>query len=316
MDPLDKTILTKRGEEERVCSPAPPTENISQPTNRTAQVILHPAYRAALAKLDDFLRNPLADNGQARCALLSGPPRCGKTTLAKRVMAIVEASPPQARRGDPDMDRRRVIYVDTPAAATQRSMAETILLAAGDIVTGRGSQASLTGRVAHLLGDLDTELLVLDEFHHLITTGKKTQAAEVAEWVKSLLNTGVCPILLAGIDPVSNIVNGHGQLEGRCWCQPTVQVFGWNTTDEQKTFRLLLRHLQDQLAVPTTFSLSDWDFAQRMHQASAGAIGNVTLLLEKTVSLARQRNLSALTLDLLAEAFADWSLAAARNPFR
>jgi hypothetical protein len=273
---------------------------------KTVRVVTHPAFKAAYASLEDFLSNAFSENGQARCALLSGPPRCGKTTIAELIVNHVLSRPPPPRKGDLTMQRQRCVYVETPAAATQKSLGETILIAAKDPVIGRLSQAQLLNRVAGLLKDLDTELMVLDDFHHLITTGRRAHAAEVAEFVKTFLNVGVCPILLVGVDPVSDIMTSNGQLEGRCWCRPTLEPFGWESKAEQALFSRLLRQLVSMLTIQPAFDVGDLDFAERMHLASGGAIGIVTLLNEKAVARASRNQLSVMTLDTFAEAYADW----------
>lgn len=273
---------------------------------KTFRIVTHPAFKEAYISLEDFLSNAFSENGQARCALLSGPPRCGKTTIAESIVNYILSRPLPPRRGDLTMERQRCVYVETPAAATQKSLAETILIAAKDPVIGRLSQAQLLNRVAGLLWDLDAEFLILDDFHHLITTGRKAHAAEVAEFIKTFLNVGVCPILLIGVDPVSEILTSNGQLEGRCWCRVTIEPFGWETKAEQALFSKLLRELSKPLTIKPVFDTGNVDFAKRMHLASGGAIGIVTLLNEKAVARASRRGLSVMTLDTFAEAYADW----------
>ena len=206
----------------------------------SAIVIKHPAYRRAFDSLRGFVDNAFTARGEARCALLSGPARCGKTTLAEMLEAEVRARPKRVGVQDDGQPKRRTLFVGTPAQATQKSLAETILLAAGDPVGGRGTQAQMTIRVAKLLRDLHVELLVLDEFHHLVTSNTKRIAFETAEWVKTLLNVGVCPILLVGIERAEVVLDTNRQLQGRCWARPTLAPFGWSTAEEQAAFRKLL----------------------------------------------------------------------------
>ncbi len=299
-----------------------PPRGGDRPDPLSAHIIKHPAYRRALESLRGFLDNAFTARGEARCALLSGPARCGKTTIAQMIEAEVGARPLPAGDAGGDQTRRRTLFVNTPAQATQKSLAETILLAAGDPIGGRGTQAQMTMRVAKLLKDLRVELLVLDEFHHLVTGSTKRVAFETAEWVKTLLNVGVCPILLVGIERVRVVLDTNEQLQGRCWTRQVLAPFGWNGAQEQASFRKLLAGFGGLLETPTAQPLESPEMAEAMHRATGGAIGEVALLLEKACDLAARRRQARITLDLLADAYDDWAGAGegeksrSRNPFR
>ncbi len=238
------------------------------------------------------------------------------------IEAEVRARPLPASAAGGDQTRRRTLFVNTPAQATQKSLAETILLAAGDPIGGRGTQAQMTMRVARLLKDLRVELLVLDEFHHLVTGSTKRVAFETAEWVKTLLNVGVCPILLVGIERVRVVLDTNEQLQGRCWTRPVLAPFGWSGAQEQASFRKLLAGFGSLLKTPTAQPLDSPEVAEAMHRATGGAIGEVALLLEKACDLAARRKQARITLDLLADAYDDWAgggegeKSRSRNPFR
>jgi Bacterial TniB protein len=285
------------------------------------QIIKHPHFKKTVESLQTFLENGFAINGQARCAVLTGPPRSGKTTAAEKIVAYVESRPLPARKGDPGASRRRTLYVETPAAATQKSIAETILIAANDPFRHRMSQAQLLNRVCGVLRDLDVELLVIDEFHHLLTTGKKASAVEVAEFVKTILNAGICPILLIGIEPVSDIITQNGQLEGRCWCRPALRLFGFSTQAERASFAKLLGVMGKSFSIPSAFDFSDMKFAECMHLATDGAIGLIALLCEKAVAFCTLNNSMSITMDSFVAAYSDWEGAPIggesrqRNPF-
>jgi len=278
----------------------------------SAHVIKHPAYKRALESLRGFLDNAFTARGEARCALLSGPARCGKTTVAQVIEAEVKArfrsNVADGCKTDAGGDRvgPRTLFVQTPSKANEGSLAETILLAAGDPVGGRGTRAQKTMRVAKLLSDLRVELLVLDEFHHLVTSKNEEVAFEAAEWVKTLLNVGVCPILLVGIERARVVLDTNPQLQGRCWSRPVLSPFGWSSAQEQGSFRKLLNGFGNLLKMPMAQPLDSPEVAEAMHRATGGAIGDVALLLEKVLAVAAARNQSRITLDLLADAYDDW----------
>jgi hypothetical protein len=237
----------------------------------SAHVIKHPAYRRTLDRLHGFLANAYTARGEARCALLSGRARCGKTTIAQILEAEFKSRLPLGGFSGSE-NHRRTLFVNTPAKATQKSLAETILLTAGDPIGGRGTQAQMTIRVARILKDLRVQLLILDEFHHLVTADTRRFAFETAEWVKTLLNVGVCPILLVGIERVKVVLDTNEQLQGRCWTRAVLKPFGWATPQEQASFRKLLIGFSSVLGTPTVQPLDSQVMAEAMHRATGAQL--------------------------------------------
>ena len=278
----------------------------TQAAGRVAgQIIRHPEFRTALAQLAEFLDNMFFADGTAFCALIAAPGRCGKTTLSAVVEKMLLDRPCPPRKGDESYPHRRSLYVRTLQAATPLSLGQTILLAAGDPAAMRLSSALVTHRVAEILRLCDTELLIFDEVHHLFTTGSRARAAEVASWLKTLLNTGVCGILLIGTEDVYSVISADTQLAGRCWCAARLGPFGYGDQAERAAFLKLLLTLASARSLPLDPEPDPSKLAAAVHLATGGTIGEVALLLAKAESKARLAGLERITPEAFRQAHED-----------
>ena len=295
-------------------------------------LIRHPQFQQAHRSLSQFLVHARNDRGEARCAMLTGPTRTGKTTMARMIASEVNRVAKErvaeagrfvadgdftARLGPPPVS---VVYVETPSGATPKTLAEAILVAMKDPISVRGSQARISERVSDILRNNRIELLILDEFHHLISSKSNKRAFETAEWVKSLLNKGVCPILLVGVEVAEKVMDENGQLHGRCWTRVQLPAFEWEPVGKkQHDFERIVRALMDSLKIPFDLNKDDKNMAEAMHRASGGLIGNVAILLQKADQVRRALTHGRITPYHLVEAYRDWiGIAAAtkrQNPF-
>src|SRR3546814_6983095 len=106
------------------------------------------------------------------------------------------------------------LIVECPAHATIKGLAETLLTALGDPKPWRGSQQEMTQRVLYGLRLRRVSLIVLDEFQHLSNQVRSNYAAyETADWLKSLLNANICPILLVGTEAAASVLRVNEQLQ-------------------------------------------------------------------------------------------------------
>src|SRR3546814_14230289 len=93
-----------------------------------------------------------------------------------------------------------LLYVQLPSDCTPRWLAITILRAmeVPEEFAARGTLDTLTKRVEMNLVKRGIRLLIIDEFHHLLKSSNKHVLFDVTEYIKSLLNTRACPIVMAG----------------------------------------------------------------------------------------------------------------------
>lgn len=232
--------------------------------------------------------------------LLIGKTRSGKSTILKR---YAERHPPEFGG---TCDRRPVVYIDVPSKCTVKSLAETLLAKLGDPYPHKGSEPTMTERVVWYLKAQQTELLILDEFQHLIDRRSQRLQYDTANWVKQLLNRMGRPILLAGLPSAADVLAADDQLEGRCAGQFPLHPFDWDDQSDRRCFRGILKKFDEQLRDRGGFvNLSDLAYPEtafRIHQATGGLIGGVARLLTAAVRIAVPDGAPRVTPEILAQA--------------
>jgi hypothetical protein len=181
-----------------------------------------------------------------------------------------------------------------------------MLTALGDPAPSKGTAQSMTGRVQHLLRRRSVELVILDEFQHLIDRNRPGHliAYDAADWIKSLLNARICPIVLSGIELSETILKANVQLHRRCMSVSRLEPMAFGTSDERRRFRAMLATFDQALPLDERSNLCNPDLAQRVHVATDGLIGRVSQLLISACRLAMRDGLSRLSANVLGDAWA------------
>ncbi|WP_434654942.1 TniB family NTP-binding protein [Chromobacterium violaceum] len=231
--------------------------------------ILHPQFADALARLNDFHRLGL-DGAAPRHLLLVGASGAGKTSALQTFASQHPAGLTEEGRHLP------IVYVRTPASPTVRGLAEAILIALGAGLQMRGSAQEKTNQVVQLLRGCRTEMLMLDEFHHFVESGRKV-FEEVTEWLKTLIDTAGIPTVLSGLPECELILRSNEQLRRRFAARVTLTPIGFSSAKEKALFRDVLHAWDTQINQGRSlWGLADWERVRRMHYASNGLLGYVS----------------------------------------
>ncbi|WP_341914034.1 TniB family NTP-binding protein [Ferrovibrio terrae] len=256
----------------------------------------------------------------AQCMGLFGPSGSGKTRLVRYYERTFMKSLRKTTycEGDIEIEIKPLLFVECPARATVKGVAETLLTVLGDPRPSRGSQQEMTQRILHLLRVRRTSLIVMDEFQHLVARSSNAVAAyETADWIKSLLNENICPIVLVGTDPAAEILKVNEQLQRRNFASFRIMAYSVSTEAEMKVFQNMLSGLEKALGLPLPSCLADEDLARRLHIASDGLIGRVTGLLDRALLLAIERQENSISRQILRDVFSrtEGILPIQPNPF-
>lgn len=247
---------------------------------------------------------------EPRSMLLLGESGAGKSTTIDQYLTRFPAR---------NTDERLVIPVfksAIPSKVTCKSVAQSLLTEMGAPRPESGNQVSLTTRLARLLVECETELIILDEFQHLLQRGAEKTLDEVSDWIKTLINKTQIPILLVGTPNSESILRTNTQLDRRFCVVEELKCFSW--LDDSKEYRLFLKHVDKALPFDTPANLADPDRAIRIFAASEGKPAFTMMLIREASKTAIKRGLSALTDELLSEAFNKYLLRKTRlkrNPW-
>lgn len=144
-------------------------------------------------------------SGEPHCIALEGITGAGKSTLVQDYAEAFERSDTLEGTKIP------VFYVTVPAAVTVKGLASTMLGAMGDPAADKGTLYQLTARLVGFLKGCEVELVILDEFQHLIDSRTDRIVQVVSDWLKTIIKDAGIPFVVVGIEgEVSRILEAKG----------------------------------------------------------------------------------------------------------
>lgn len=276
-------------------------------------LIEHPAFTVGLGAIRRCHRLGRFGLEEPGCLLITGVSGSGKSTLRKE---YARHFPP--READ-DRTEIPVLHLELPAQPTIKNVAERILLVMGDPLFTRGSAEAMTSRIVTLFKNCGVQLVILDEFQHFIDHSSEKIETKVADWLKHLVNVTKVPFVLMGLRRCRRILQSNEQLRRRFSRQVSLEPFVISNRKSLRVFESLMHSIWHSLpVVPSKELLSGTDVIERLHFATFGLMGYVMTLVSAAVEIALEDGKSALTRDLLSQAFVEaiWPEATGRmNPF-
>jgi hypothetical protein len=239
----------------------------------------------------DFMRTRVrgASYRGAPGCLLVGPTQSGKSTVLHTYQDRLN-SPEQL-----ESHRIPALMVTLTAHQTRKGLAQDILRAIEafgyETLWWRGTEAVLLDRVQTYVRKLGVEILMLDEFHHLVDSDRGKVAASVAETIKWLLIEAVAPVVMSGIDAAWRPLRANPQLAARC--EPAIQLnpLDPTKTEDRELFRDFLSdylvEFEDLgLARNATAVLRQATVPDCIHESAGGVLGEACNLLKAALALA------------------------------
>ncbi len=215
------------------------------------------------------------------CMSLTGPTGAGKSTLVKDYAEAFPRTFTQTRTIVP------VLYVETPSPVTVKSMCSTMLDALGDPAAFKGTVLSLNHRLIGFIQDCDVELIILDEFHHLIDSKTNRILEQVSEWMKSLIKKTGKPFLVVGIvGQVEIILRTNPQLSRLFPIREKIDPLVFELKPENEFVQFVV-HAEKALGMQLTNKMPRAELLYRLHYASDGIIGHIMNLMRSAAMKAR-----------------------------
>jgi len=147
------------------------------------------APTTALARLIDKVRADRDALSEPTCILMTGETGVGKSTFLQHYAAR------HPRRREAGCLVQPVIYEELQSKTTILAAAKALLRKLDDPSRGRGGLADLTHRVRHQLEAQRVEVVILDEFQHIVETGDVT-VNKVADWFKQVAKATNVPFVM------------------------------------------------------------------------------------------------------------------------
>lgn len=289
-------------------------ERLTTPVDRANAILIrYPRFNRLLNNIQ-LCREMSKTAGEPQCIILEGVPGAGKSTLVKSYAASC------SRYETPSGTKVPVFYTETPSPVTVKGMAARLLQVLGDPAANHGTLWSMNSRLVHFIRTCEVQMIILDDFHHLIDKETNRVLGKVSDWLKVLIKETNIPFLVVGVEgTIRRILDANAQLSRLFAIRETLHPFQWDARNPEtiKEFMTFVAFTERLIGVRLTDEIEREDLLYRIYYATDGVVGNVMNLLRYAVALAQQREEDILTLDVLTQAF-DMRLAEhvhKRSPF-
>ena len=237
--------------------------------------------------------------------LLTGDGGVGKTTACR----YIEKTSKQMTEIDGNFEITRIpsFYTSVPERATPKKMAGRMLSALNQPNPSKGVSENLTERLLNALSRSKTEIIMLDELHHLLDiTGNRK---DVNQWLKHLINTAKIPVVIAGTPDCESIIDDkddRNQLARRFTTRIHLKNLDFGSS-KKGDFRVFAENLSKiiqkklDLSVEVDFKSSSNSF--QLYIASKGNPGILTTLIKEACTICVEENKSEVTRDHLIYAY-------------
>jgi hypothetical protein len=239
-----------------------------------------------IATMDRVRRN-MREGAEPTCISFVGGAGVGKSSVLKNYAA---GEPVTETVKDGCITRKRpVLYVSFPESTSLGDAADiTIRALMGPTAPqGRRARYVLLPEQLKLQG---VELMIFDEFQHVLEKGAEKTRAATRDWIKYLTKETKVPALLAGMESINAIVDGDEQLGQLTPYRYGLPRYGYQTAKEKKDFCRFLAELDRYLPFDHVAHLANPDRARRLHMASGGALRPLCILLRRAADFAIEEN--------------------------
>jgi hypothetical protein len=259
-------------------------------------IVQSPRFKDIIEKIEEcHCRSKLTV--EPRCMLIIGDTGLGKTTIGE---FYAERHP---RIIDKDGTTIPVLYSIIPSGATVKSLAERLLEDIGDPLYYKGTKASMTSRFCRLVVACGVQLIILDEFQHIIDRDSLKVLHSTADWLKEILNRTKVPVILIGMPSSVSILTENAQLMRRFAAQVELKTFEWQPQEERNDFLRFLKVLEQAMPMSKPSKLYAEDMALRVFCATKGITSRIKNLISKAAQITYEKGLECITMGVLALAY-------------
>ncbi|MFC0414161.1 TniB family NTP-binding protein [Cytobacillus solani] len=259
-------------------------------------VIAHPNYSDLLTEIEEV---HYYSKGSVKpdSLFLSGEAGVGKSTLLEDYTSRFPRDIVNNNTVIP------VLYSTLPVGATPKTVAARLLYSLGDPAYDKGTEISQTSRLLNFIKKCKVELIIIDEFQHLLDRDTKHILNKASEWVKSFCDEAGVPIILCGFPESKKIFKFNSQLDRRFLTKLSMEGFRYYTKEEQIEFRAFLKSIDEQLPFIDRSSLASKQLADKFFYATNGIPSHVNKILYEATGLAAKSGNDSIDENHLYDAF-------------
>lgn len=198
-----------------------------------------------------------------------------------------------------------VLLVEANQSTTNRGLAATLYEAYGYKSQTRWSMPVILNELKKIINECNTELIIVDEAHHLINHKREDITDTDVDFVKSLSNQLHVQIVLAGLPRILDMGEAM-QMHRRKEPDLILEPYRWLQNEERKVFQNIVMGLFDNIRLPNATSSLSMPFMIRLYVACGGFIGMASKHLAKALYRAIERGATEMSMFLHAEVYHDF----------
>jgi len=239
-----------------------------------------PYLRSILQEIDSCRQDSLL-GGEPDCMLITGYTGAGKTSLIQRYLDIY-----------PSVDKENktvvsVLYTTLPENASPISASQQMLKDLNDPFYCTSNNAVLlNNRLVTLLKNCETELIIIDEFQHMIERRSSKILFRAADWLKTLIVRSKVPVVMFGMPNSKHILEANSQLARRFILQRVLKPFRVIDEKEREFYLLFLSEVDKALPFKKTSQLASKAMALPLYAFCRGNMGRLRKLINLATKIA------------------------------
>lgn len=257
----------------------------------------HPEFQEAMDEIAELRARCKATKKGDALLVLAGS-GAGKTHLADK---LVRASP----RDDSGMTSRIpvVSFSVPPSKPNERMLASELLHSMGVPRHDVGKGPELFRRAIHHIKHAQTELVIIDNLHDIPRLRRQVGIEHLGNWIRNLIDTAPCLILMLGTPVAQEMVNSNAQLRSRSLRMRHIPYFSIDTQENAARLLRLLAELDNLLPLAEPSCIREPKIAKKIYNVTFGVFRAIVTLLKEAVFIVTSKNKETITERDLADAF-------------
>lgn len=257
--------------------------------------------RPSTLKIEALIKDMRLDrklNAEPSCMIITGRTGVGKTTFLKRYR---DNFGPQIRDAN-NNQVTPVLYISLPSRATPLTTAQEMVkeLIGADFAKG-GLKALTDLAKKHLIAQR-VEVVICDEFQHIVRTAGSIQTYQAAEWIKEVSKDTKIPFVMTGMPEVTSIVETNDQLKSITPYRLNLTYFPYTEKSQKISFRDFLSDYDKALPFDSDSRLGWSTTADAIFSFTGGSLRALNLLVRKAADIAIDSGHDKIELQDLCEA--------------
>lgn len=273
--------------------------------------VASPFLKSVLNELDEC-RELSKLGGDPECIIVTGDTGAGKTSLINKYLEL------HARNDSYEGSYIPVLSTTLPGEANSVALFQQILADLGHPYPFESSnEVALRKQIKVIAQNCRLELIIIDEFQHLIERKSLKILKETANSIKSLIVDTKIPIALFGMPYSSVILDSVSQLAGRFERRRIIGPFRIDTGRELTEYLAFLSMFEKLMDLPEPSDLVADDMYRRLYAYSNGNFRKLKNLLNDAYKVVLENGELCISHKLLAEtaSLRNSAITKANNPF-